>query len=95
MFKTVLVAGAAFAAVATTAAHAEDARSFSHDGVHYNYTTEQKGKVTVIEGTASGHVPFRLYVSGNRVTGTYNSRNVNFRLADAHNALAGVEAEAK
>ncbi|GFE76163.1 MULTISPECIES: hypothetical protein [Novosphingobium] len=93
MMKTVFAVGAAFAALATTAAHADDAREFSHDGVHYNYTTEQKGKVTVIEGTASGQVPFRLYVAGNRVTGTYNSRNVNFRLADAKGALAQAAAQ--
>ncbi|TCM18997.1 hypothetical protein EDF56_104532 [Novosphingobium sp. PhB165] len=91
MFKTIFAGGAAIAAVALGAvsAHAEDARDFQHDGVHYNYTTAQKGNVTVIQGTASGQVPFRLYVSGNRVTGTYNSRNVDFRLADARNALAG------
>ncbi|QDK31254.1 MULTISPECIES: hypothetical protein [Sphingomonadaceae] len=94
MFKTVFAGAAALAAVFATSAQAEDARSFSHDGVHYNYTTAQKGKVTVISGTASGQVPFRLYVSGNRVTGTYNSRNVDFRLADARNALATEQAAA-
>ncbi len=93
MLKTVFAAGAAFAAVAATTAYADETRDFSHDGVHYNYTTEQKGKVTVISGTAQGQVPFRLYVSGNRVTGTYNSRNVNFRLADAKGALAQAAAE--
>ena len=93
MLKTVFAVGSALVAVATTAAHAEDSRDFSHDGVHYNSTTEQKGKVTVIDGTASGQVPFRLYVAGNRVTGTYNSRNVNFRLADAKGALAGAAAQ--
>lgn len=95
MFKTFVALTAAAGALVSVSAHADEARAFSHDGVHYNYTTEQKGKVTVIEGTAQGRVPFRLYVSGNRVTGTYNSRDVSFRLADAQNALAGAQTAAK
>ncbi|CDO35743.1 MULTISPECIES: hypothetical protein [Novosphingobium] len=87
MFKTVFTAAAVLLAV-PAAAHAEDARNFSHEGVDYAYTAEQKGDVTVIKGTASGGVPFRLYVSGDRVTGTYNYRNVNFKVTDADQALA-------
>ncbi|AIT80969.1 hypothetical protein [Novosphingobium pentaromativorans] len=90
MFKTVFTAAAVLVAV-PAAAHAEDARNFSHEGVDYAYTTEQKGDVTVIKGTASGGVPFRLYVSGNRVTGTYNDRSVAFKVADAEKTLAQVK----
>lgn len=86
MFKTVFTAAAALVAL-PVAAHAEDARTFSHEGVDYVYTAEQKGKATVIEGTATGGVPFRLVVSGNRVTGTYNFQNVNFNVKSAQNAL--------
>lgn len=85
MFKTVLTAAALV--TLPVAAHAEDARNFSHEGIDYAYTTEQKGKVTVIEGTASGGVPFRLYVAGNRVSGTYDNRSVNFKVSDAQQAL--------
>lgn len=77
MFKTIFTAAAALVAL-PIAAHAEDARTFSHEGVDFVYTTEQKGKATVIQGTADGGVPFRLVLSGNRVTGTYNFHNVNF-----------------
>lgn len=86
MFKTVFTAAIALAAL-PAAAYAEDARSFSHEGVDYVYTAQQKGKATVIEGTATGGVPFRLVVSGNRVTGTYNFNNVNFSVKNSQNAL--------
>lgn len=86
MFKTVFTTAIALAAL-PAAAHAEDARSFSHEGVDYVYTAQQKGKATVIEGTATGGVPFRLVVSGNRVTGTYNFNNVNFSVKNSQNAL--------
>ncbi|MFD1960078.1 hypothetical protein ACFSHP_15690 [Novosphingobium panipatense] len=51
--------------------------------MNYTYTTAQKGKVTVINGTTSAGVPFRLYVKGGRVSGTYNSRYVSFTTAEA------------
>ncbi|HKT84841.1 MAG TPA: hypothetical protein VJQ77_02010 [Novosphingobium sp.] len=86
MFKTVFTAAAALVAL-PIAAHAEDARNFSHEGVDYVYTTEQKGESTVIRGKANGGVPFRLIVSGDRVTGTYNFHKVNFSLKNAQNAL--------
>lgn len=86
MFKTVFIAAAAVAAL-PVAAHAEDARSFSHEGTDYVYTAEQKGKATVIEGTASNGAPFRLVVVGNRVNGIYNYQNVSFTVKDATQAL--------
>lgn len=85
MFKTAFAATALMAL--PVAAHAEDARNFSHEGVDYAYTTKQKGKATVIEGTATGGVPFRLVVSGSRVAGTYNNKAVQFRLSEADQAL--------
>lgn len=90
MFKTVFTAAAALV-VLPVAAHAEDARTFSHEGVDYVYTTEQKGKATVIKGTAAGGVPFRLVVSGNRVTGTYNFHNVNFVVKNGEKLLETAE----
>ncbi|MFC0205931.1 hypothetical protein [Novosphingobium soli] len=83
MFKTILAATAATLLTAPVAAHADDSRAFSHEGVNYSYTTEQKGKVTVIDGATSAGVPFRLYVKGGRVTGTYNNRYVSFTTAEA------------
>lgn len=78
MFKSIFATVAVAAIALPAAAQASEARNFSHEGVDYAYTSEQKGSVTVIEGTAEGRVPFRLYVKGNRVTGMYNNRYVSF-----------------
>lgn len=83
MFKTLFATAAIAFAVVPAVAQADDAREFSHEGVNYAYTTEQKGKATVIDGTTSAGVPFHLYVKGGRVTGTYNSRYVSFTTAEA------------
>ncbi|MYL99759.1 hypothetical protein GR702_18535 [Novosphingobium sp. FGD1] len=83
MFKTVLATAAVALLAVPAVASADEAREFSHEGVNYAYTTEQKGKVTVINGATSAGVPFRLYVKGDRVSGTYNSRNVSFSTAEA------------
>jgi hypothetical protein len=82
MFKTVFVAAAATLAMAPAVAQASDARQFSHEGVNYTYTSSQKGDVTLITGHSSAGEPFRLYVKGERVTGTYNNRSVNFTTTD-------------
>lgn len=82
MFKTVFATVAMSLALAPVAAQADATRNFSHEGVDYAYKTEQKGDVTVIEGKASGQVPFRLYVKGNRISGTYNNRYVSFTKTD-------------
>ena len=89
MIKTVLSAALATLALVPAAAQAGDARQFSHEGVNYAYTTRQKGDVTVIEGRTSGGEPFRLFVKGDRITGTFNSSNVSFTKAEA--ARAGVQ----
>ncbi|TYC85052.1 hypothetical protein [Novosphingobium sp. BW1] len=78
MFKTIFTAAAVAAVALPAAAQASEARNFSHEGVDYDYTSQQKGKITVIEGKAEGRVPFRLYVKGDRVTGMYNNRYVSF-----------------
>lgn len=89
MFKTILATAATALMVVPAAAQASDTREFSHEGVNYAYTTAQKGKVTVIDGTTSAGVPFRLYVKGDRVSGTYNSRYVSFSTAEAAKANLG------
>lgn len=87
MFKTIIAATAVSLAAVPAVAHASDAREFSHEGVDYTYTTAQKGSVTVINGHTTAGIPFRLFVKGERVTGTYNNRPVSFTTADASNAL--------
>lgn len=89
MFKTVFTAAVLTLSVAPAVAQADEARAFSHEGVNYSYTTEQKGKVTVIDGATSAGVPFRLYVKGGRVSGTYNSRYVSFTTTEAAKANLG------
>jgi len=89
MFKSVIFAAAAV--VLPAAAHASDARQFSHEGVNYVYTSEQNGETTVIKGRTSAGEPFRLFVKGDLVTGTFNNRSVKFATTDAAgaNKLAG------
>ncbi|MEJ2456649.1 MAG: hypothetical protein P8Y58_00300 [Novosphingobium sp.] len=87
MFKTICATAAVSLLSVPAVAQASEARQFSHEGVDYTYTTAQKGKVTVIDGRTASGVPFRLFVKGERVTGTYNDRPVNFTTADAANAL--------
>ncbi|MBH0114290.1 hypothetical protein I5E68_15195 [Novosphingobium sp. YJ-S2-02] len=82
MFKTVFATATLVLAAAPAVAQADDARNFSHEGVDYAYTSEKKGNVTVIEGKASGNVPFRLYVKGDHISGTFNNRYVSFSKAD-------------
>lgn len=89
MFKTVLAAAAVTLAIAPAVAQADEARQFSHEGVNYTYTTSQQGKVTVINGRTSAGEPFRLFVKGEQVSGTFNNRPVNFTKAEAAHSLAG------
>lgn len=89
MFKTIIAAGTAALVAIPAVAQASDAREFSHEGVNYTYTTATKGDVTVIDGRTSAGVPFRLYVRGERVSGTYNNRSVSFTKADVVHDLGG------
>ncbi|EIZ78237.1 hypothetical protein WSK_3212 [Novosphingobium sp. Rr 2-17] len=84
MLKTIFAATALLAVPAV--AQANEAREFSHEGVNYSYTAEQKGKATVISGNTSAGVPFRLVLKGQRVSGTYNDRYVSFTTAEAAKA---------
>lgn len=81
MFKIVLTAAVATLAAFPAMAQAGDVIQFSHDGVNYTYTARKQGEATILNGHASTGAPFHLVVKGERVSGTYNHRNVNFRRA--------------
>ncbi|WP_226016872.1 hypothetical protein [Novosphingobium sp. FKTRR1] len=82
MIKTILAATALTVAAAAPAIAAEDG-SFNHKGVAYNYTTEDKAGEKIVRGTAyAGKVPFELHIKKKSVTGTFNNKPVEFRLAD-------------
>lgn len=57
-------------------------RSFTRDGVTYVYTSEQRGKSTVILGKAfPGGSSYSLTVRGRRVTGVVGGNPVAFTIA--------------
>lgn len=65
--------------------------TFTRDGISYQYTVTQiSPKTKIIEGRASPGSPFRLVVSGDRVTGHANGVPVSFRVAQARAAAAPV-----
>jgi len=85
MLKTALIAATLLvsAAPSLALAAADDAGAFTHKGVDYNYTTEDKGGDKVVRGTAyAGKVPFELHIHKKSVTGTFNNKPVEFELAD-------------
>lgn len=82
MIKSIFAASAVALLTVPAVAQADETREFSHEGVNYAYNTEQKGKVTVINGETSSGERFRLYVKGDRVNGTYNNRSVTFNKSD-------------
>lgn len=84
MLKTIFAATALLALPAV--AQADEARQFSHEGVNYSYTAQQKGQSTVISGNTSAGVPFRLVLKGDRVSGTFNDHYVSFTTAEAAKA---------
>lgn len=86
MFKTVLTAAVAILATVPAMAQADPVVQFSHDGVNYTYTAKKQGEATIINGHASTGAPFRLIVRGERVSGTYNNRSVNFTRAQTDQA---------
>jgi len=73
-----LAAGLALTATSPAFAQGE-VTSFTRDGVTYTYTVEQIGSRRVIEGRATPGEPFRLVVSGSKVTGQANGVPVSFR----------------
>jgi hypothetical protein len=78
---------AASAALLPTLAHAED-HAHERDGVSYVYTVSTQNGRTVIAGTADRTTPFRLVVRGQRVTGEYNHKTVEFSLRDVKRTAA-------
>lgn len=73
---------AAAPAVAFAAGAGEDG-AFTHKGVDYNYSTEEKGGEKIVKGTAyAGKVPFELHIRKKTVTGTFNNKPVEFELSD-------------
>jgi hypothetical protein len=85
MIKTSLIAATLLVAAAPTLAFAaaEDAGQFTHKGVDYSYTTEDKAGDKIVRGTAyAGKVPFELHIHKKTVTGTFNNKPVEFELSD-------------
>lgn len=71
---------AAIAIAAPAVAHAgtaSDVRSFTRDGVKYEYTSAVQGDREILRGTADG-VPFRFVVRGENVSGYNGSQPVSF-----------------
>ena len=91
MFKTLLAAATAVAAISSPA-FAKDAgpeRSFTRDGQTYVYTVVSNGKRVVISGR---HYPsgsdFELIVRGDRITGVSGGQPVSFKVPNAQAKLA-------
>lgn len=85
-FKSFALAAIAVAA-APAIAHAgteSEVRTFTRDGVKYEYTTTTDGSREVLRGTADG-VPFRLIVRGDYVTGYNGNQPVEFTVRSAKN----------
>jgi hypothetical protein len=61
-------------------AHAEDTRSFTHEGQTYDYVVTQKGAAKVIAGKRDDGTRFRFTVRGDRVRGTLGNQQVSFGL---------------
>lgn len=78
-FKSFALAAIAFAA-APAIAHAgteSEVRTFTRDGVKYEYTATTDGSREILRGTADG-VPFRFVVRGDYVTGYNGNQPVEF-----------------
>ncbi len=85
MLKSVFIAATLVSAAAPGLALAADNNGgqFTHKGVDYSYTTEDKSGDRIIRGTAyAGKVPFELHIHKKTVTGTFNDKPVEFDLAD-------------
>lgn len=76
-------------AVVSPAVAKEEASSFTRDGVSYTYTvTNVDANTRILEGTASPGNPFRLVVSGSRVSGKANGIPVSFTVKETKTAAA-------
>lgn len=77
MTKTIFAAAVATLALASPALATE--RSFTRDGVTYNYSTTTQGDARVLEGHASQGGKFRLTVKNGWVKGYVAANPVSFR----------------
>ena len=77
MLKRLFGATAAFLTLATPALAHE--RSFTRDGVTYNYTVSDEGNARVLAGKASTGESFRLVLRNGWVSGYAASARVSFR----------------
>lgn len=93
MLKT-FFAATALLAVTVSPAFAKDgtAHTFTRDGETYTYTTVDKGRYVLINGTRhSNGSTFQLSVRGSRVTGTTGGVPVSFLMPNAQAKLASTE----
>lgn len=75
--KTFALAAIAFVPAVAQAGTASETRSFTRDGVKYEYTSTVEGNREVLRGTADG-VPFRFVVRGDYVSGYNGHQPVEF-----------------
>ncbi|WP_404333752.1 hypothetical protein AB2M62_11165 [Sphingomonas sp. MMS12-HWE2-04] len=86
MTRLFLAAAAATLTFAAPALATE--RTFTHEGVTYNYTVTQQGDVKVLEGTAAPTgEKFRLTVKNGWVSGYAANARVSFRAPKDASAL--------
>jgi hypothetical protein len=64
----------------SSAAYAEQTRSFTHEGHTYEYAVTQKGATRVITGKRDDGTRFRFTVRGDRVRGTLGNQQISFGL---------------
>lgn len=74
-------------------AQAKDTKQFvDADGVAYTYTSSVENGRKIITGETEGNVPFRLVVQGERVSGEYNGKPVDFSLRESKRNARAVAA---
>jgi hypothetical protein len=83
--KTLFAAAAALSTLATPA-FAHD-RSFTRDGVTYNYTVTAEGDARVLAGKASTGETFRLVLRDGWVNGYAANSRVSFRAPRRANSV--------
>lgn len=86
MRMLILTAAATLALSGT--AHADQARSFTHEGASYDYIVTEKGTSKVITGRRDDGTRFRFVVRGDRVRGTLGTQQVSFGLDEVKPVVA-------
>ena len=84
LLKSFAIAATVFAA--PSLAYAGETSSFVHAGTTYTYTQTERAGQRVISGNSSDGKAFRLIVSRNKVTGTFNNAPVTFSLREVKTA---------